>query len=132
MSLQAEETEDVQIPAYLYREDGMKLWNAIGVFDSDEAVASDEVVQEWAKETTDPDKGAVKGFPASFEDKETVAKALQTIMWMTSGLHAAVNFPQYEEYGCVPHKPLHLRADFSTIPKDDALADVGTLSLYWL
>ncbi|KAK1734479.1 lipoxygenase [Skeletonema marinoi] len=122
-------TEDVQIPAYLYREDGMKLWNAIGgfatdfvdeVFDSDEAVASDEVVQEWAKETTDPDKGDVKGFPTSFEDKETVAKVLQTIMWMASGLHAAVNFPQYEEYGYVPHKPLHLRADFSTMPEDDA------------
>eukprot|EP00984_Skeletonema_dohrnii_P000215 scaffold65_cov186-Skeletonema_dohrnii-CCMP3373.AAC.4 len=122
-------TEDVQIPAYLYREDGMKLWNAIGgfatdfvdeVFDSDEAVASDEVVQEWAKETTDHDKGAVKGFPTSFEDKETVAKVLQTIMWMTSGLHAAVNFPQYDEFAYVPNKPLHLRADLSTMPEDDA------------
>eukprot|EP00985_Skeletonema_marinoi_P005913 scaffold2572_cov75-Skeletonema_marinoi.AAC.1 len=122
-------TEDVQLPAYLYREDGMKLWNAIGgfatdfvdeVFDSDEAVASDEVVQEWAKETADPDKGAVKGFPTSFEDKETVAKVLQTIMWMTSGLHAAVNFPQYDEFAYVPNKPLHLRADLSTMPEDDA------------
>jgi len=122
-------TEDVQIPAYLYREDGMKLWNAIGgfatdfvdeVFDSDEAVASDEVVQEWAKETTDPDRGAVKGFPTSFEDKETVAKVLQTIMWMTSGLHAAVNFPTYDEFAYVPNKPLYLRADLSTMPEDDA------------
>lgn len=122
-------TEDVQIPGYLYREDGMKLWNAIGsfatdfvddVFESDEAVAQDEVVQEWAKETTDPDKGAVNGFPTSFEDKETVAKVLQTLMWMASGLHAAVNFPQYEEYGFVPHKSLHLRADLSAMPKDDA------------
>ncbi|KAK1734493.1 lipoxygenase [Skeletonema marinoi] len=85
-------TEDVQIPAYLYREDGMKLWNAIGGFATD----------FWAKETTDPDKGAVKGFPTSFEDKETVAKVLQTIMWMASGLHAAVNFPQYDEFAYVP------------------------------
>jgi len=122
-------TEDIQIPAYLYREDGMKLWNAIGgfatdfvdeIFDSNEAVASDEVVQEWAKETTDPDKGAVKGFPTSFEDKETVAKVLQTIMWMASGLHAAVNFPQYDEFAYVPNKPWHLRADLSTMPEDDA------------
>mmetsp|Transcript_15810 Transcript_15810/g.24571 ORF Transcript_15810/g.24571 Transcript_15810/m.24571 type:complete len:263 (-) Transcript_15810:228-1016(-) len=122
-------TEDVQIPGYLYREDGMKLWNAIGgfatdfvdeVFDSDEAVASDTVVQEWARETTDPEKGAVNGFPTSFEDKETVANVLQTLMWMSSGLHAAVNFPQYNEYGYVPHKSLHLRADLSTMPKDDA------------
>jgi len=122
-------TEDVKIPAYLYREDGMKLWGAIGkfatdfvdeVFDSDEAVASDPVVQEWAKETTDPDKGAVPGFPTSFEDKETVARVLQTIMWTTSGLHAAVNYPQYDEYAYVPNKPLHLRADLSMLPKDDS------------
>ena len=118
-------TEDVQIPAYLYREDGMRLWNAIGdfatdfideIFDSDEAVASDEVVQEWAKETTDPDKGAVNGFPTSFEDKETVARVLHTIMWVTSGLHAAVNFPQYDSYAYVPQKSLGLRADLSTMP----------------
>lgn len=122
-------TEDIKIPTYLYREDGMKLWNAIGdfatdfvdeIFDSDEAVALDEVVQEWAKETTDPDKGAVNGFPTSFEDKETVACVLQTIMWVTSGLHAAVNFPQYDSYGYVPNKPLGLRADLSTMPEDDA------------
>eukprot|EP00984_Skeletonema_dohrnii_P025877 scaffold15109_cov70-Skeletonema_dohrnii-CCMP3373.AAC.1 len=113
-------TEDVQIPAYLYREDGMKLWNAIRGFAIDFVDLRHEVVQEWAKETTDPEKGAVKGFPKSFEDKETVAKALQTIMWMTSGLHAAVNFPQYEEYAYVLNKPLHLRADLSTLPDDDA------------
>ena len=122
-------TEDVKIPAYLYREDGMKLWNAIGkfatdfvdeVFDSDEAVASDRVVQEWAKETTDPNLGAIPGFPTSFEDKETVAKVLQTIMWTTSGLHAAVNYPQYNAYAYVPNKALHLRADLSMLPKDDS------------
>lgn len=107
----------------------MKLWNAIGnfakdfvdeIFDSDEAVASDEVVQEWAKETTDPDKGAVNGFPTSFEDKETVARVLHTIMWVTSGLHAAVNFPQYDSYAYAPNKALGLRADLSTMPEDDA------------
>ncbi len=117
------------MPAYLYREDGMKLWNAIGTFakdfvdeiyDSDEDVASDKAVQDWAKETTDPDKGAIKGFPTSFEDKATVVKVLQTLMWMTSGLHAAVNFPQYDSYGFAPNKPLHLRADLSSLPKDDA------------
>lgn len=122
-------TEDVKLPAYLYREDGMKLWDAIGdfakdfvdeIFDSDEAVASDEVVQQWAKETTDSDKGNVPGFPKSFEDKETVAKVLQTLMWVTSGLHAAVNFPQYDYYAYVPNKPLHMRADLTYLPKEDA------------
>ncbi len=122
-------TEDIKMPAYLYREDGMKLWNAIGdfakdfvdeIYESDEAVASDEVVQDWAKETTDHDKGAIKGFPTSFENKDTVVKVLQTLMWVTSGLHAAVNFPQYDFFGFAPNKPFFLKADLSSIPKNDA------------
>ena len=122
-------TQDVQMPGYLFREDGMKLWNAIGSFaadfvdvlyDSDEDVASDKDVQTWAKETTDPQKAAIPGFPTSFEDKDTLVKVLQTLMWMSSGLHAAVNNPQYDSYAYAPNKPLHLRADLATLPKDDA------------
>lgn len=121
-------TDDVQMPAYLYRLDGMKLWDAIGefakdfvdeVYESDQAVAADMYIQDWAKETSDADKGAVPGFPTSFEDKETVIKVLQTLMWLSSGLHAAVNFGQYESYAYVPNKPLSMRADMSTIPSDD-------------
>ena len=121
-------TEDIKMPAYLYREDGMKLWNAIGdfakdfvdeIYNSDQAVAADTHIQDWAKETTDADKGAIPGFPTSFEDKETVIKVLQTLMWLSSGLHAAVNFGFYDYYAYVPNKPLNVRADMSTIPKDD-------------
>lgn len=121
-------TDDVQIPAYYYRDDGMKLWHAIGefakdfvdeVYESDQAVAADMYIQDWAKETTDADKGAIPGFPTSFEDKETVTKVLQTLMWVSSGLHAAVNFGQYDFYAYVPNKPLSMRADMSTIPSDD-------------
>ena len=87
-------TEDVKMPGYLYREDGMILWYAIGdfakdfvdeIYDSDQAVAADMHIQDWAKETTDANKGAVPGFPTSFEDKETVIKVLQTLMWLSSG-----------------------------------------------
>jgi len=85
-------TQDVQMPGYLFREDGMKLWNAIGSFaadfldvlyDSDEDVASDKDVQIWAKETTDPQKAAIPGFPSSIEDKDTLVKVIQTLMWMS-------------------------------------------------
>ena len=79
---------DFDMPCYLFREDGMKHWNAYGdfatdfvneIYDSDEAVAADAVVQEWAVETTDPDRGAVPGFPTSFEDKKTLAYVMQTL-----------------------------------------------------
>jgi len=120
---------DFDMPCYLFREDGMKHWNAYGdfatdfvneIYDSDEAVAADAVVQEWAEETTDPDRGAVPGFPTSFEDKKTLAYVMQTFMWMTSGLHAAVNFPQYDFYSYVVNKPLGMRASLESMPAKDS------------
>ena len=119
--------EDFDMPMYLFRKDGMKLWDAYGTFasdfvaelyDSDEELASDEDVQEWARETSYADKGAVPGFPTSFTDRATLAKALQTIMWMTSGLHAAVNFPQYDFYAWGANKPLGGRASINDFPSD--------------
>jgi len=116
------------MPSYLFREDGRKLWNAYGtfasdfvaeVYKSDSDVASDKILQEWAVETSSPDRGAVPGFPTSFQDKETLVKVLQTLMWMTSGLHAAVNFPQYDYLAFAPNKPLGARAP-NTIPKSDS------------
>jgi hypothetical protein len=122
-------TEDFDMPAYLYREDGMKLWKAYESFamdfvdelySSDADVAADEVVQEWARETSYTNKGAVPGFPTSFSDKATVGKVLQTLMWMTSGLHAAVNFPQYDFYAYAPNKPLGARASIEDFPTDES------------
>lgn len=121
--------EDFDMPNYLFREDGMNLWNAYGTFakdfvdeiyDSDEDVASDTVVQEWAIETTDASRGAVPGFPTSFKDKDTLVRVLQTLMWIPSGLHAAVNFPQYDYYGFVPNKPLGMRASLDSLPDKDS------------
>jgi len=118
-------TEDFDMPEYLYREDGMKHWKSYGTFakdfvdelyESDEEVALDDVVQEWAKETSYADKGAVPGFPTSFTDKATLASALQTIMWMTSGLHCAVSFPQYDFFAFGPNKPLGGRASVDNFP----------------
>jgi len=112
--------EDFEMPAYLYREDGLKLWNAYGgfaadfvseVYASDADVSSDKKLQEWAKETASPDHASVPGFPKSFQAKATLVKVLQTLMWMTSGLHAAVNFPQYEYYAYAPNKPFNQRAE---------------------
>ena len=97
--------ETVELPEYLYRADGMKLWEAMGkfalnflheIYPTDADVAADKRLQEWAEETTDPKRAAIPGFPERFEDKETLAKTMQTLMWMASGYHAAVNFPQYD------------------------------------
>ena len=97
--------DSIELEGYYYRTDGMALWNAYGRFASrfvdelyptDETVRNDEVLQAWAEETTSKRKGDVKGFPSSFNDKATLAKTMQTLWWICSGLHAAVNFPQYD------------------------------------
>jgi len=120
-------TEDFDMPLYLFREDGMKLWNAYGTFatdfvnelyNSDEELAADETVQLWARETSYADKAAVPGFPTSFTDRATLVKALQTIMWVTSGLHCAVNFPQADFLGYGPNKPLGAREPIENFPSD--------------
>lgn len=118
-------TKDIDMPCYLFRDDGMKLWHAMGNFamefvgecyKTDAELANDDVVQEWARETSYADKGAVPGFPTAFTDKITLAKAIQTIMWMTSGQHAAINFPQYDFYSYAPNKPLGARASLEAFP----------------
>jgi hypothetical protein len=142
--------EDFKIPAYLFREDGMKLWNAYGdfaadfvseVYPSDSKVASDKILQEWANETSRPDRAAVPGFPKSFQDKATLTKVLQTLMWMTSGAHAAVNFPQYDYLAFGPNKPWNQGAKlpesdqpsitrewlFSNFPTFEAQQDIVTV-----
>jgi len=108
------------IPCYLYREDGMKLWKAIGAFtydfvtevygDDENGPAQDEIVQLWAQETTDPGKAAIPGFPTSIATKTELAKVMQTMWWICSGLHAAINFSQYDYFTYVPNKPLGARA----------------------
>jgi hypothetical protein len=117
----------------LFRKDGLRLWEAYdeftsdfvdGIYDTDADVAKDKVVQEWAEETVASDKAAVHGFPAVINDKATLVKIMQTIMWTTSGQHAAVNFPQYNYYGFVPNKPMHLLASPSSISETTSRDDM--------
>ncbi|KAL7572587.1 hypothetical protein ACA910_000403 [Epithemia clementina (nom. ined.)] len=109
----------VDLEGYYFRTDGMELWNAYGTFaknfldeiyTDDAAVASDPILQEWSDETRAESKGRIKGFPEKFEDKATLVKTMQTLWWICSGLHAAVNFPQYDYYSFAPNKPLNMRA----------------------
>lgn len=103
-------TEDFDMPGYLYREDGMKLWKAYGEFAGefvdeifrkpdktiDQAIADDPEVQRWASEMASPGRAGIKGFPSPIPNKESLVECMQTIWWICSGLHAAVNFPQYD------------------------------------
>mmetsp|Transcript_4663 Transcript_4663/g.8089 ORF Transcript_4663/g.8089 Transcript_4663/m.8089 type:complete len:252 (-) Transcript_4663:1140-1895(-) len=127
---------DHKFPGYYYRKDGMLLWNAMGDFiadfltevygpveQQDAAIAADPVLQEWATETTAKDRAAINGFPTEFKDRVTLIKTMQTMWWICSGLHAAVNFPQYDYFSFAPNKPLSMRAGMDQFRAANAADD---------
>ena len=99
---------------YLYRDDGFRIWNALGRYvrdvverswASDEAVASDAVIRAWCTELTDPDRGDIPGFPTSIDTRDLLVDTLQTLIWCVSAAHSAVNFSQYDYLSYVPNRP---------------------------
>lgn len=108
-----EGTDGVQ--HYYFRDDGFKVWRALeryigAVVDefyhkSDEAVAADPVVQSWAKESSDPDRADIPGFPRAITSRALLVKTLTTIVFHASAFHSAVNFSQLQYLSYVPNRP---------------------------
>ncbi|KAA0721569.1 Arachidonate 5-lipoxygenase [Triplophysa tibetana] len=107
-------------PNYYYRDDGMKIWNAINCFvdkvieiyyDSDEAVVKDVEIQKFVEEVSKYGMKDSKGdkFPQSLKTREELAKYLTAVIFTASAQHAAVNFGQFEWYGCIPNSPSTMR-----------------------
>ncbi|MPY23059.1 hypothetical protein FM037_05045 [Shewanella psychropiezotolerans] len=105
------------LQGYYYREDGFLIWNAIGNYTSnvvksaysdDAAVQADPALQAWAKELADPELGAMPGFPAEITDLALLSHTLQTIIWMGSAFHSAINFPQFPYTALAPNRPATL------------------------
>ncbi|XP_056604712.1 polyunsaturated fatty acid 5-lipoxygenase-like [Triplophysa dalaica] len=113
-------------PKYYYRDDGMKIWEAIYSFvdqvikiyyDSDEKVKADVATQHFVKNVNygmenflsgmkDPEG---KKFPLSLKTREELVKYLTAIIFNASAQHAAVNFGQFEWYGWIPNSPSTMR-----------------------
>ena len=53
----------------------------------------------------------VKKFPSKFKNKQSLKDVLSKLLWLTSGYHAAVTFPQLEYAGFLPNAPYRLFAD---------------------
>jgi hypothetical protein len=51
---------------------------------------------------------------------------LQTLMWISSALHAAVNFPQYDFYAYASNKPLTMRALLPASNREDIFKNALT------
>ena len=107
------------LPGYYYRDDGLKIWNAIEEFvreiinefyTSDDDVGNDTELQSWAQDLytnafpQDYNKNG-NGVPSKIENKAQLVELCTLIMFTGSSQHAAVNFGQYETYGFVPNAP---------------------------
>nr|XP_043612882.1 linoleate 13S-lipoxygenase 2-1, chloroplastic-like [Erigeron canadensis] len=109
------------IEDYPYANDGLDLWDAIKGWVTDyvnhyypeqKLVASDVELQAWWTEIRTvghQDKKDEPWWPV-LETPEDLMKILTTMIWVTSGHHAAVNFGQYDYGGYVPGRSTIARA----------------------
>ncbi|KAG8435189.1 hypothetical protein GDO86_013216 [Hymenochirus boettgeri] len=113
-----ENTEE--IPYYFYRDDGMKVWEAIKNFVSDvvdiyytndNTVCEDDELQAFVKDIVvygfrDNKKS---GFPKTLKTKEKLTEYLTLVIFTASAQHAAVNFGQYDWCSWIPNAPSTMR-----------------------
>ena len=116
-----EERDVAELPGYHYRDDAMKIFealeeyvtNVLGTFyEGDEDVESDEEIQAWAKDLhTNGFPGYFGGeqghdFPENIATKDELIEICTVIIFTGSAHHAATNYGQSAIYGFVPNAPL--------------------------
>eukprot|EP00253_Pinus_taeda_P031141 PITA_31141 len=137
----------LMIEDYPYAVDGLEIWSAIVswvqeylslYYQSDDAVKSDTELQAWWDEIRNVGHGDKRDetWWYSMENVEELEKALTTIIWVASALHAAVNFGQYPYAGYIPNRPTITRRfipeegsqEFSQMVENPDLFFLGTIN----
>ncbi|KAJ7961638.1 Lipoxygenase [Quillaja saponaria] len=118
------------IEDYPYANDGLLIWDAIKTWITDYVnhyypdpalVESDGELQEWWTEIRTvghADKKDEPWWPVLKTPADLIG-ILTTIVWVTSGHHAAVNFGQYDFSGYFPSRPTIARTNVPTEEKYD-------------
>jgi len=114
-SRKVDDTES--LPGYHYRDDALKVWNAISDFTAealrslypdDAAVAADGELDAWARELADPECGALVGLPlidGRFQRFDDLHHVVRQTIFTVSAEHSAVNNGQYDIFGHIPNSP---------------------------
>ncbi|XP_045820948.1 linoleate 13S-lipoxygenase 2-1, chloroplastic-like [Trifolium pratense] len=113
------------IEDYPYANDGLVLWDALKSWITDYVniyykesrnVESDKEIQAWWDEIRNVGHGDKKDAPwwPNLKTNEDLIEILTTIVWITSGHHAAVNFGQYTYAGYFPNRPAIARNKMPT------------------
>ncbi|KAL4601271.1 hypothetical protein ACB092_11G259800 [Castanea dentata] len=121
----AEHGLSLTIEDYPFANDGLILWDAIKQWVSDyvnhyypepSLVQSDRELQAWWTEVRTKgheDKKDEPWWPV-LKTPENLIHILTTIIWVTAGHHAAVNFGQYMFAGYFPNRPTIARTNMPT------------------
>ncbi|CAK8575844.1 unnamed protein product [Lathyrus sativus] len=119
------------IEDYPYANDGLVLWDAIKSWVTDyvnhyyntdsRTVESDKELQAWWEEIRTVGHGDKKDEPwwPNLKTNEDLIEILTTIVWITSGHHAAMNFGQYTYAGYFPNRPAIARINMPTEDPSD-------------
>ncbi|XP_071725184.1 linoleate 13S-lipoxygenase 2-1, chloroplastic-like [Rutidosis leptorrhynchoides] len=125
------------IEDYPFANDGLLLWDAIKewvtnyvnhYYPDPSHIASDKELQSWWTEIRTVGHGDKKDSPG-WPDLKTPSDLIQiitTIVWVSSGHHAAVNFGQYTYGGYFPNRPTIAR---TKMPIEDPTE--GELKMFW-
>ncbi|XP_066456712.1 polyunsaturated fatty acid 5-lipoxygenase [Eleutherodactylus coqui] len=108
------------IPNYFYRDDGMKVWEAILTFvgdvmdiyyESDETICQDSELQAFVKDVFvfGLRDNEASGFPKTIKTKKELVEYLTLAIFTASAQHAAVNFGQYDWCSWIPNAPPTMR-----------------------
>ncbi|XP_039021129.1 linoleate 9S-lipoxygenase-like isoform X2 [Hibiscus syriacus] len=105
---------------YPYGLDGIDVWLAIQTwvgdfcnifYEDDASVKSDTEIQAWWSEIRNVGHGDKRNetWWCQMTTKENLKHTLTTLIWITSALHASVNFGQYTYAGYPPNRPTRCR-----------------------
>ncbi|KAL3647623.1 hypothetical protein CASFOL_008591 [Castilleja foliolosa] len=118
------------IEDYPYANDGLLLWDAIKQWVTDyvtyyypekSLVQSDDELLAWWTEIRTVGHGDKKDEPwwPELNTPQDLIGILANIIWVASGLHAAVNFGQYDYMGYFPNRPAIARTNMPTEDPSD-------------
>ncbi|XP_051223252.1 lipoxygenase 2.3, chloroplastic [Lolium perenne] len=109
-------TLTLTIKDYPYANDGLLVWESIKEWTSDYVkhyyssaadITGDKELNGWWEEVRTKGHADKKDEPwwPKLDSRESLIQVLTSIMWVTSGHHAAVNFAQYPLAGYFPNRP---------------------------